>query len=338
MKNIVFTLVIMSTFCFNSAGQRSEDSYSKFTSQISADKIQRSTLIIEGRQIKIKHVAKKISENQKSGDAFAVIMIQPTALIKGTCDSSKKIQILIPDGRFQIQQDGSMEFRPVMDNTNPYFASYGIYFLEQNNNQLGLTDLYPDVECVNYIGILPYGNYYNTTRAKPYKEKALLFLDQTYGLKPIVVFDQVKQDKENQFHRMDSLSREQNQQRSVADQMQKRQTVFTAEDSTLINKLSGVWVFEKINGNSTSLGYNFPNRIVFEKNGVIKFYRNNLLVNTSVYTIKHEQGSVLSNDRVAINYKEGANQCSSTFLFKADEIVFVRDSKSSAFYKRQNAQ
>ena len=110
----------------------------RFSEKWQKNLIERSTLIIEGKIIKVKYYF--YDNNSKRGYFYYLCVVKPTAVLKGNTDSTKSYQFLIKLGEFDFMFNdvtgkydttGGVGINP-SDNIVSVPGS-GIYFINENH-------------------------------------------------------------------------------------------------------------------------------------------------------------------------------------------------------------
>lgn len=151
------------------------------------DFINHSTLIIEGKRIDMKYPI------LNAGHYYYLILIKPTSVLSGSCDSSKTYSILIKEGSYSISSDSVLLEDPIIYDPPIDIPQYGIFFINENPppfpNNIQTQEHNGKIIPTTFNKIFPNATYVNFTYGINYahsrspKEKTLQFLLDKFNLK-----------------------------------------------------------------------------------------------------------------------------------------------------------
>jgi hypothetical protein len=175
MKKTNIVLLLMLLVNTITIAQNAFNPFSFPGRDINADKIvANSTLIIEASMINNKFRVLQMQTKgipDPYGKTYALILIKPTAVLKGTCDTSKTYQFLIETG-YYTHQDGGYDFSG--NNGVEFVPQSGIFFIDENATSPNYNEPYDKAKFVKY--------YYGMGYSNNNKENILQYLLHNYNL------------------------------------------------------------------------------------------------------------------------------------------------------------
>ncbi len=176
MKKITVILIVIALLC--RVGAMAQQYDIKGDKKTMKQMIEKSTTIIEGKVVDGKRIYKSIHGTNDSTEIYALILVKPIAVLKGSTDSSKVYEYLVLRGNY-FGSPGERIIAGLNDPTND--PQNGIFFLSDSIPSPDYNHPFPNAVHVDYN----YGLGYNNTN----RERTLKDLEENYGLKPIAVFD-----------------------------------------------------------------------------------------------------------------------------------------------------
>lgn len=193
MNKIKLIIVITTLLCGGGAvAQVRSDAP---TQELSVERIKpfvdNSTIIIEGEMtVSPNFIYRRTDKNEDAGMCYVLIKFKPTAVFKGTTDTSKVYEILVQKGSYLCDPNGKKMYMPTWSEGFEFPPAKGIYFFPK---EIKAPDFYTPSSNAIYLEYSEgeYGiNYGKTNRTDAFK-----FLEEKFSLKPILVLPPAEEKK-----------------------------------------------------------------------------------------------------------------------------------------------